>query len=278
MREADIPGVFAMSRAALFDPIPPGTEQDAYDHVTARVAHLLATDPGGAWVADRDGEVVGVALALVRERVWGLSLFAVASELQGRGIGRGLLDVALQYGADAAATGWIIMSSASPGAMRRYIDAGFDLHPAVGAAGVPDLRRMPEGAAAAIDAGSDGIDVADALWREVRGAGMGRDIPPALDSGARLLLIGERAAVIARGAQIAALAARDAEAATLALWAALASAPPGAGVAVDCLTGAQQWAIRVCQDARLPLTPDGPLMTRGRLGPLAPYIPSGSYL
>ena len=43
-----------------------------------RVAHLQRTDPGGAWVADAEGEIVGIALALVREGIWGLSLFAVA--------------------------------------------------------------------------------------------------------------------------------------------------------------------------------------------------------
>ena len=84
--------------------------------------------------------------------------------------------------------------------------------------------------------------------------------------------------MIARGAQVWALAARDDEAAALALWAALTTAPAGSTANVDCITGAQQWALRVCVDARLDLTPHGPLLTRGRLGPLTPYLPSGAYL
>ena len=44
------------------------------------------------------------------------------------------------------------------------------------------------------------------------------------------------------------------------------------------MTAAQQWAIRVCLDAGLPLSVDSPVMTRGRLGPLTPYVPSGAYL
>src|SRR6059058_3993807 len=101
----------------------------------SRVAHLLETDPGGAWVAESaEGRVVGVALALLREGLWGLSLLAVEPALQGNGIGRRLLDAALSY-ADAA-RGAIILSSTDPKAMRRYARAGFALRPAVAAAGI----------------------------------------------------------------------------------------------------------------------------------------------
>ena len=278
MADADTDGVFAVCRSVLFDVISPEDEAAAVARFRGRSHHLLTTDPGGSWVAERDGEIAGIAMSLVREGVWGLSLFAVAADLQGRGVGRALLDAALRHGEMAGAHGWIIMSTAHPGAIRRYASAGFDLHPGVDAAGVPDLRRAPDGAAIAVDAGAGGIAVADEIWREVRGAGMGRDIPQALAAGGRLLLVEDRAAVIARGAQVWALAARDDEAAALALWAALTTAPAGATASVDCITGAQQWALRVCVDARLDLTPHGPLLTRGRLGPLTPYLPSGAYL
>lgn len=278
MREDDGAAVFALCLAVLFDPIPGGEELAALAHFTRRADHLLTTDPGGTWVAERDGEVVGVSMALVREGVWGLSLFAVAADLHGKGIGRQLLDATLRFGEDRGADGWIIMSSSNPAAMRRYLAAGFDLHPAVGAAGVPDLRRAPAAAEGVGDAGAAGIATADAIWRDVRGAGMGVDIEVMLAGGARLLLVEDRAAVVARDQHVSALAARDEEAASLALWAALCTAPSGATVNVDCITGAQPWAIRVCQDARLDLTPDGPLLTRGRVGPLAPYLPSGAYL
>lgn len=278
MTEDDIPGTFELCRSVLFDAIPPAEEPRSAARFAARSRHVLETDPGGTWVAERDGAVAGVAMSLVREDVWGLSLFAVAADLQGQGIGRDLLDATLRFGADRGAHGWIIMSTAHPGAIRRYASAGFDLHPGVDAGGVPDLRRAPDAAALAVDAGADGIPIADELWREVRGAGLGRDIPPMLAAGGRLLLVEDRGAVIARDAQIWALAARDDDAAALALWAALTTAPPGATASIDCITGAQQWALRVCVDARLDLTPHGPLLTRGRLGPLAPYLPSGAYL
>ena len=34
---------------------------------TARVAHLQRTDPGGCWVAEVDGQIVGTAIGLIRE-------------------------------------------------------------------------------------------------------------------------------------------------------------------------------------------------------------------
>ena len=42
-----------------------------------RLRHLLATDPGGCWVADDGARSPAPALALVREGVWGLSLLVV---------------------------------------------------------------------------------------------------------------------------------------------------------------------------------------------------------
>ena len=278
MTEGDTAGVFALCRSVLFDEIQPAEEQLSALRFAARSAHLLATDPGGTWVAEHDGAIAGVAMSLLREGIWGLSLFAVAADLRGRGVGRELLEASLRYGHDAGAHGWIIMSSEHPGALRRYLSAGLELHPAVGAAGVPDLRRAPDTVCRAVDAGTNGVSLADAIGRDVRGAGLGRDLPVLLAAGARLLLVEDRAVVVARGAHVLALAARDDDAASIALWAALTTAPRGATASVDCITGAQQWAIRVCRDARLDLTPDGPLLTRGRLGPLTPYLPSGAYL
>jgi GNAT superfamily N-acetyltransferase len=63
-----------------------------------RVGRPLATDPGGSWVAERDGRIVGVATAIVREGVWGLSLLVVRPEAQSAGAGRELLARAYTYG------------------------------------------------------------------------------------------------------------------------------------------------------------------------------------
>jgi hypothetical protein len=62
------------------------------------------------------------------------------------------------------------------------------------------------------------------------------------------------------------------------LWGVFLTAGPGATVSVDFLTAGQDWALPVCLDARLPLSPDGPMFAGGALGPLSPYVPSGAYL
>ena len=62
-----------------------------------RIQQLLERDPGGAWVAEEDGGVVGAALALDREGLWGLSLLVVLPEHQSSGIGRALLERSLEY-------------------------------------------------------------------------------------------------------------------------------------------------------------------------------------
>ena len=47
---------------------------------------------------------------------------------------------------------------------------------------------------------------------------------------------------------------------------------------VGFITARQPWAIDVALAARLTLKTDGAVCTRGKLGPLAPYLPSGAYL
>jgi GNAT superfamily N-acetyltransferase len=273
----DVPAVDAVARDVLFFLLPGVDETDRRRRSYARIAHLTDTDPGGAWVAERpDGRVAGAALALVREGIWGFSLFAVAEDVQGRGVGRRLLEACFAYG--DGARGHLILSSENPAAMRRYARLGLDIRPAVAAAGIADFARMPAAVARVEDAGLDGIPLADAIGRRVRGAGHARDLPVALASDASLLTFEDRAFAVARGGNVMLLAALDDEAASLVLWAALRAAGPGATVRVDFLTAGQDWAVRTCLEAGLALSPDGPMFTGGRLGPMRPYIPSGAYL
>jgi GNAT superfamily N-acetyltransferase len=241
----------------------------------ARIRHLLSTDPDGAWVAECDGRVEGVALALIREGVWGFSLFGVADALQGRGVGRELFARCWDYG--AGARGHIILSTTNPQAMGIYARSGLPIRPCVAAAGIPDLTRAPD-VDEVVAAGEEGLPLADAIGRELRGAGHGRDLPVPMAHGARLLVFEDRAFAVARDSNLIMLGARDVEAARHVLWAVLVGAGPGATVNVDFLTAGQDWALPVCLDARLALSPDGPMFAGGTLGPLRPYIPSGAYL
>jgi GNAT superfamily N-acetyltransferase len=276
MTPADVDAAQAVAGNVLFNGPAPTRDPVEIERRRARVAHLQRTDPGGAWVAEAGGEVVGMAEALVREGIWGLSLFAVAAAHQGRGIGRELLEAAFGHG--AGARGHIILSTESPAAMRRYARLGLDLRPCVCAAGIVDHARLPA-ADGVVDAGLDGIPVADAIGRAVRGAGHGVDLPVALAApGTRLLLFEDRAFALVRGSTVALLAGLDEPAAARVLNGAFATTAPGATVVVDFLTAGQDWAVRACLDAGLVLSPDGPVFTGGDLGPLRPYIPNGAYL
>jgi GNAT superfamily N-acetyltransferase len=276
MQPADVAAAQAVAGSVLFRGPAPPTDPAQIRRGRSRVAHLQRTDPGGAWVAEAGGEIVGVALALVREGIWGLSLFAVARDHQSRGIGRELLEAAFGHGANAR--GHLILSSESPAAMRRYARLGLELRPCVAAAGIVDRTRL-RADDGVVDAGADRIPVADAIGRAVRGAGHGVDLEIAVDDpGARLLLYEDRAFALVRKDRISLVAGLDDPAATRALNAALAATPPGASVSVDFLTAGQDWAVRACLDAGLALSPDGPFFTGGDLGPMRPYIPSGAYL
>jgi GNAT superfamily N-acetyltransferase len=275
MREEDAVDADRVCMEVLYAPAPGVDEPARAARQHARITHLVRTDPTGCWVAELDGRVEGVALSLIRDGVWGFSLFGVAEKLQGRGVGRELFARCWEYG--AAAHGHLILSSTNPAAMATYARSGLAIRPCVAAAGIPDLSRAPE-VDGVEEAGEAGIPVADAIGRAVRGAGHARDLPVAMAHGARLFVLQDRAFALVRGGQVALLAALDEEAAKRVLWAAFAAAGPGATVTVDFLTAGQDWAVGVCVDARLPLSPDGPMFAGGALGPLAPYVPSGAYL
>jgi GNAT superfamily N-acetyltransferase len=275
MREEDVVDADRVCLEVLYTTFTGENEPARAARQHARIRHLLDTDPGGSWVAEHEGRVEGVGLSLEREGVWGFSLFGVADKLQGRGVGRELFARCWAYGADAR--GHIILSSTNPPAMGIYARTGVPIRPCVAFAGIPDLAHAPE-LDGVEDAGEAGIALADAIGRELRGAGHGRDLPVPMAHGARLLVFEDRAFALARGGNIIMLGARDAQAAQRILWGLFCTAGPGATVNVDFLTAGQDWALPVCLAAGLPMSPDGPMFAGGRLGPLAPYVPSGAYL
>src|SRR5215207_7427698 len=97
-----------LARRQGYEDLPPPAVAAAH----GRLRRLLTADPGGAWVAERDGAIAGAALALLREGLWGLSLLVVDPDAQGTGAGRELLARAHEY-ADGA-RGRVILSSSDP--------------------------------------------------------------------------------------------------------------------------------------------------------------------
>ena len=241
-----------------------------------RYRHFLRQDPDGAWVAVDGNRVVGVAVALRRERVWVLSLFAVNEEYRGAGVGRDLINCALQY--SAGCDGAMIAASTHPAAMRRYARAGFDLRPTLMASGTVRQAALPENLSVRVGHEKDLPLVAE-VDRFVRGAAHGPDIEHMLENGAHLFVsenpAGRGYAVERQGSPALVAATHPAVAAEL-LWACLGRAD--GEVEVRWITAHQDWAIAVALEAGLALTPAGPICTRGTLGPLTPYLPSGAFL
>jgi GNAT superfamily N-acetyltransferase len=277
MTEDDVPAAREVTVAAFEDlgrrfhepPPPPADPAGAY----VRLRRILATDPGGAWVAEDGDGLAGVALALVRERVWGLSLLVVRPDLQSAGIGSELLARALAYGDGAA--GWVILASPDPRALRAYARAGFALHPTLTAAGAP---HGSVGCASVRPFEPDDHELAAAVDRAVRGAPHGADLDALAEGGCELLVLPERGYAAHRDGEVKTIAAFDDEAAAALLRSVLARVPPGGRAEVEWIGGAQQWAIDVAIAARLELSLGGAVALRGEVGSFRPYLPGGAYL
>jgi GNAT superfamily N-acetyltransferase len=284
MTAADVPAAAQVGRDALgalypveFQPADDEARERDRVRSEARVGHLLQTDPEGAWVAETaEGEIVGIALALVRDDVWGLSLFGVKVGMQGQGIGGPLLEGALRTAEGRRAA--IILSSTDPRAMRRYFRAGFRVRPCLAAGGAINRSRLPAGLRARAGDVEADAELIAAASRHVRTAEHGADVGAMIRTGGELLVVDGRGWAVARDGSPVIVAAVDDAAARDLLWSCFAAGSPGAAVHVDFIAHDNDWAVGVALDMGLALTPDGPMFTRGDLGPLAPYLPSGAYL
>lgn len=232
----------------------------------ARIGHLQRTDPDGSFVAEVDGEVVGLALALVRDGMWFLSLLVVLPAHHGRGIGKQLLDAALQTATDRS---WIL-STVEPAALRRYRRAGFAIHPTYTAKGSPQNIPAVQG----VRAYDDDRDTLDDVLRKVRGAAMGPEVDYFVERKAPIFVVPGEGFAVLRSSGPVVLGATNEDAARRLLWTALAEATED--VAVDWLGPDQQWAIDVCLDARLSLKYGGSLALRGQ-PMMSPYLPGGAF-
>ena len=217
-----------------------GQAARAADTPVARDARVaLASDPDGYFCAVEEGELRGIVSALVRDRVWYLSMFFVLPGTQGRGVGRALLERALAFGEARRTEIRCTLATLDPRAQARYVMAGM-------APRWPIYRLDGDAAAVArlavrvgLEAGDRALPcdpgAAEKLTAEVFCPGRGDDLAHCRSDGGESVAI-ERGGQLAafayrRGGQIGPAAGRD-ETSFLRAVAAAATAGAGEGGSV----------------------------------------------
>src|SRR3954447_20423371 len=270
--------VQALAFAGPDDPTDPTTfppEVTARQH--RRINQFLTHDAPGSWVAESDDGVIGVALALRRDDLWGLSLLAVRPDCQAKGVGQQLLAGTLTYATDARRS--VILSTSDPKAMACYARAGFDVHPQV--AGRGSVRRLGPGSDRVREGSPADVDFADDVDAVVRGARRGPDQLVLAETWSMFVVDdsgGRGYAYMRDNGEVEVVAATDDETATALLWRCLEyAADRGVEASVEHVNAAQQWALRVMVSAGLSLRPSGPVFWRDATPPPS-YLPSGPWL
>ena len=287
MTAADVPAVERLTAEGFYEldlrtyprgwPEPSMRSDAKAELWKRRMEHVLRHDAGGCWVAEDHAGLVGAAASLNRDLTWILATFVVRPGLQGRGVGRTLLDAALSYGRGCLRG--MLSASADPKAARRYRLAGFTLHPAMLLTGqvprdaLPVVDRVREGSAG-------DIDLMNSVDRQVRDAAHGVD-HELLCTTYRLVVVdrptGSGYAYVDLGGGPYLLAATNRRTATDLLWETLAASSPDKPCTVGHITAANEWAVDVGMAARMSLFTSGYLALR-QMKPPMPYLPSGHFL
>ena len=259
------------------EPLPEPRSAEDLESWHRKIAHLLHTDPRGCYVAENATGILGAAFASRREMTWILAVLAVRPGVQGRGVGRQLLDAALSLGAGCLRS--MLVASDDPAALHRYRLAGFDLHPLLTASG-----SVPRSALPVVERVRDGslgdVELMDSIDRRVRDAAHGVD-HQLLMSMHRLVVAdrttGSGYAYVDKTGRPQLLAATNRRTATDLLWESLASSDPDAPTKIWGISGANQWVLDVATACRLSLRGQNCLALRG-MKPPTPYLAHGLYL
>ena len=251
---------------------PRGGTSEVTEYYRRAHEHLVATGSGlGAFDGDA---LVGAAVSYERAGTWVLALLVVEPGRQSDGTGSTLLREALA----GAPPLRLLHSSRDARAMRAYARAGFRLLPALRASGTPRLEGTAPMAR-------------DADAAAVNAAGCGHlqgDLDHVVRDGGSVLALadGRRGLAVVHGVPGAprpgVLTAADDETARDLLRAALRAAADRAGeggVDVGPLAPQEHWAVDVALEARLELTPCGPVAVAGSPDPLVgPCVPPAVFI
>lgn len=286
MRDADVVAAEQLSDETFYEldlrlarPGGPPVERRTREHSALwvrRNRRFVAHDPGGCWVADDGESLVGFATSVRRGDLWILATYVVRPDLQGQGIGVRILEAAQRHAAGCSRG--MLSASADPKAVRRYLSAGFVLHPQMYLRGTVDRATIPASAGVR-EGAADDTRLLDLLDRHTRGAGHGPDHEH-LQEEWRLLVAdgapGDRGyAYVDEKARVQLLAAESDAAARRVLWAALAETTGETTIAH--VSAANAWAIDVGVRARLDVGQEGYLALRG-MEPPTHYLHHGALL
>lgn len=233
------------------------------------LAHLRSTDPGGCWVAEIEGERVGLVASFRRELTWGVAGWSVApGHEQVTGV---LLDRAASYGRGCLRA--MARIPQDPATLAHWRSAGFELHPLMVLRGQVDHSVLPDHTR--VRAGDLGdLDLMDSVDRRARGSAHGPD-HRLLATTHRLLVLdrpsGQGYAWVRPDGSPGVVAATSRAAARSLLWEVLAGAPLGATVELGGVSAANQWALEVGTEAGLQIGQGDYLAVRG-MKPPTPYV------
>jgi ribosomal protein S18 acetylase RimI-like enzyme len=244
----------------------------------------LASDPDGYFCAIEEGQIRGMVSALVRGRVWYLSMFFVLPGDQGRGLGRALLERALAYGEARGTEVRCTLATLDPRAQARYVMAGM-------APRWPIYRLDGDPAAVARLKTRAGLDprelpcdpgTAEKLTAEVFGHGRADDLAHWRGDGGATVAIergGELAAfAYRRGERIGPAAGRDETALLQAVTAAAAAGASGGRSVTMRVPGACASLLQALVSCGFRLGGPTLFMASRLFGRPELYVPSGPIL
>ena len=245
----------------------------------------LASDPDGYFCAVEDGVIRGMVSALVRGRLWYLSMLFVLPGDQSRGLGRALLERALAYGEARGAEVRFTWATLDPRAQTRYVLAGM-------APRWPIYRLDGDGAAVGRLAERIGLDpreprppcdpgAAEKLTSEVLGFDRADDLAHWRGDGGTTLAIGRGGDLAAyayrRGQRIGPAAGRDERALIRAVAAAAVAGVEGGSVTMR-VPGACASLLEALVGAGFRIGEPTIFMASRLFGRPELYVPSGPIL
>lgn len=249
----------------------PGRDAERRALWRARTARAVRDDGPGCWIAERDGEVLGVATAIRRDTLWALDTWAVLPRWRGHGVGRALLEASLSYASGALRR--MVSTSSDPHAVGHLLRAGFDLHPQMTLHGTVDATELPR-TRRVRDGHRDDLEWMTSLVRQARGAAHSAADHEHLGATGALRVVdraGRRGfAHLTHDGSIALLAASDRRTATD-LFVDVLVRRHGESLDQSRVTAANQWALTTAVAAGLQVRTDGYLGLAG-LRPPGAYV------